>query len=143
MLEMNKFLIKKEIRGLMLANPSQLLTVRIVHPEKDPEFQRIHQGEFRYKGKMYDVATETKDGNATVFLCMNDKKEENLFKGLKKESQNKFTNQWWENINKIVYPISSLPQNESEPEMFIFPRYSVGLSSKHIPVNTPPPKFIF
>ncbi len=127
----------------MLANHSRLLVIRIVHPEKDPDFQRIHQGEFRYKGKMYDIATETKYDHATVFLCLNDKKEENLFKGLKKISQNKFNIQWWENIIKIIYPFSSLLKNGSATEMLLFPRYSIAISSIHIPVNTPPPEFIF
>ncbi|MCX6278844.1 MAG: hypothetical protein NT004_12220 [Bacteroidetes bacterium] len=143
LLELNKLLVKNEIRELMLANHSQLLVIRIAHPEKDPDFRRIDQREFRYKGKMYDIATETKYDNATVFLCLNDKKEENLFNGLKKVSQNKLNIQWWENIIKIVYPFTSLLKNGSATEMLFFPRYSTALSSIHIPVNTPPPEFIF
>jgi hypothetical protein len=140
LLELNKFLIKNEIKELLMSNPNRLSVVKIVNPEKDPSFQRIHKGEFRYKGKMYDIAVESTDGHTTTFLCIHDKKEENLFKGLKQDSENKFTSLWWDHQIKIAYPVFLIQKNEPINITFKYPLLSKFYESQDIPVKRPPPK---
>ena len=48
--------------------------------ENDGELQRIDGNEIRYKGRMYDIISETKNNNVLYIKCINDKKEDNLFK---------------------------------------------------------------
>lgn len=140
LLELNKFLIQKEIKELLVANPSKLAVVRIVNPENDPSFQRIHQGEFRYKGRMYDIASESSDGYTTTFLCIHDKKEDNLFKGIKKDSQNKFTSLWWDHQIKIAYPVLALQNNSQLQITLNYPVLLFTFESLDIQVKSPPPK---
>jgi hypothetical protein len=140
LLELNKYLVRQEIRGLLLANPGRLIVVRVDNPSGNPEYRRIHSGEFRYKGKMYDIAIETQDGSATIFLCLHDKKEETLFKGLRKNSENRFNSQWWDHVIKIAFPVSFLFSNIAVPEIILFKDCERLLPAICIPVHAPPPK---
>lgn len=46
-------------------------------PNKD--FKRIHKGEFRYKGEMYDILYAKEDTDTTHYIVIHDPKETNLF----------------------------------------------------------------
>ncbi len=50
--------------------------------EGHPDFQRIHKGEFRYKGEMYDILKSARHGSETWYTCIHDVKESGLFKNL-------------------------------------------------------------
>ncbi len=134
--------MRQEIKGLLLANPGRLIVVRVDNPSENPDYRRIHGGEFRYKGKMYDIATETQDGSATVFLCLHDKKEETLFKGLRKNSENRFNAQWWDHVIKIAYPVSYLFSNIAVPDIILFQDCQIIMPDTYLPVHAPPPKFM-
>lgn len=44
-----------------------------------PVFQRFHDREFRYKGRMYDVARSEQHGDTTWYYCIFDEKETELY----------------------------------------------------------------
>ena len=52
--------------------------VIITDPSSDPDFKWVEKGEFRYKGKLYDLISIEVKGTTFVFNCINDKKEEQL-----------------------------------------------------------------
>ena len=45
-------------------------------------FQRIHEGEFRFYGKMYDIVRKVERGGTTLYYCIADEKETQLFANL-------------------------------------------------------------
>jgi hypothetical protein len=67
-----KFGISENER-LLLSIPKQMEEI----PNK--YFQRIHKGEFRYKGEMYDILYAQQDGDTTHYIVIHDPKETNLF----------------------------------------------------------------
>lgn len=45
-------------------------------------FHRVHAGEFRYKGEMYDILKSENHGDTTWYVCIHDVKESGIFKQL-------------------------------------------------------------
>lgn len=45
-------------------------------------FQRIHEREFRFQGKMYDIVRREMHGDTTWYYCVSDEKETELFANL-------------------------------------------------------------
>lgn len=45
-------------------------------------FHRVHAGEFRYKGEMYDILKSESHGDTTWYVCIHDVKESGIFKQL-------------------------------------------------------------
>lgn len=80
----NQAIIRAEMKALMNSNLSQN-DFEILKIENNSKFfQRIHKKEFRYKGKMYDIIREVHSNNATIYYCINDKKEEQLMDTISK-----------------------------------------------------------
>ena len=82
-----RYTVRQEIKALLKQGvPEGELHVLIIPKsvEFDPNssFQRIHEGEFRYEGKMYDIVRRELRGDTTVYYCVNDVQEEKLFADL-------------------------------------------------------------
>lgn len=79
----NQGVLQQEMRGLIRSgyfrDHSELLI--IANPATDPDFKWAEKGEFRYKGKLYDMISMEIKGTTTIFHCINDKKEELLISG--------------------------------------------------------------
>ena len=120
--------------------PSKLTVVTIFNPGNDPEFQRIDEKEFRYKGRMYDVLHETKTGGTTVFICLPDAKESLLFAGLKRVNQNKLHLALWDQVVLILLSQPSCDYSPSYTNTLIFPRIDITLKSSMLPTWSPPPE---
>jgi len=58
-------------------SPASIL-LQITNPETNPDFKWTEPGEFSYKGKLYDVVSESVTGNQHNFTCLYDKSEEAL-----------------------------------------------------------------
>lgn len=61
------------------------ILLKIPHKEEfagNGVFVRRHEGEFRYKGEMYDVLTAEDHGDTTWYWCIHDVHESGLFKDL-------------------------------------------------------------
>jgi hypothetical protein len=91
--ELNKEWLKKEMRTYIRSkSQSERWTVlRIFRPETHPDLRRIESRELLYKGHLYDIARETRDGDITTFYCIPDVKEELLIAGFKKVQNGKMT----------------------------------------------------
>jgi hypothetical protein len=54
------------------------VVLTIINPATNPDFKWVDKGEFRYKGKLYDVISQQRSGTSLIFRCINDSKEEDL-----------------------------------------------------------------
>ncbi|MGZ5244703.1 MAG: hypothetical protein ACXWD4_12340 [Bacteroidia bacterium] len=83
-----QYAVKKEVkRKLKLSVPKNELHLLKIAKQVENEanvkvFQRIHDGEFRYYGEMYDIVYRETKGDTTYYHCIHDKEEEVLFAGL-------------------------------------------------------------
>lgn len=87
--KLQQFHIKREVKQRLKAGvpESRLTLVKIpVEWEKSgsSQFQRIHAGEFRYHGEMYDIVRSEAKGDTTFYYCIHDKEETKLFANLDK-----------------------------------------------------------
>ena len=78
---------KREIRQRLKADipDSRLLRIEIpLEMEQRPNtrFKRLHEKEFRFDGRMYDVVRAMRYGDTTCYMCIEDEKETSLFAGL-------------------------------------------------------------
>lgn len=76
--------VQKEVKAMLKRGvPESDLHVLVIPQsvERDPQssFRRIHDGEFRYRGRMYDIVRKDIRGDTTVYYCINDIEEEQLF----------------------------------------------------------------
>jgi hypothetical protein len=79
----NQYLVRSEMKRFIKAGyfEDSYVVLKIESPAFNPDFKRVDKGEFRYKDKLYDIISETKTGNFTIFRCINDKNEEKLLAG--------------------------------------------------------------
>ena len=79
----NQHLVRNEMKGLIKAGYFEGLSIvlKILNPASNNDFRRIDKGEFVYRGMLYDIVSETKEDNFTIFRCINDKNEEKLLAG--------------------------------------------------------------
>lgn len=61
-----------------------VILVKIDHPDSNPNFQKTDQNEFSYYGRLYDIVSESVNGNTTWYYCINDIQEEKLIAGFEK-----------------------------------------------------------
>ena len=77
---LNQGVIRDKMRNLIhsgyFKNNYESLTFS--DPSTDPDFKWVDKGEFRYKGKLYDLISSEVKGIMLVFHCINDTKEEQL-----------------------------------------------------------------
>ncbi|GEM_PF-2687348 len=97
-------IIKKEIKHLLKSSlpetEVELLKIKI----GDPNYREFEKNEFFYFGRLYDIIKmEVSDGYMYI-KCINDKKEEQLFKNLDELISNSFQNEGSRGyvINKIL-----------------------------------------
>jgi hypothetical protein len=149
----NQYLVRREMKSRIKAGyfAESSVVLKIINPASNPDFIRIDKGEFRYKGKLYDIISEKTTGNVTVFLCINDKNEEALLAGFHHSfdiasAQNdpakaKHARALIYHVIKIALTESLLIKPLQKPVAFSFiiPFYPL-FSIFHSPAS-PPPKF--
>ncbi len=148
---------KEEMRETLTDNDEtqDLIVVKVPYVNgkiEEKDFELIDEDEFRYEGKMYDIArTEIKD-NAIYFYCLNDKKEDAIDLALVKHIQNnvndnsatgKKSNSILKNLIKIYLPITGLSGSfsSSENDNSYAGRTFQTLTTV-FDVASPPPRFI-
>lgn len=83
-----QYAVKKEVkRKLKLTVPKSELHLLKITKQFENEasidiFERIHEGEFRYYGEMYDIVYKESRGDTTYYHCIKDDEEKLLFAGL-------------------------------------------------------------
>ncbi len=138
--EMNKYLVKREMQEV-IRHQNRIFT-RLVVPMADfnPDLQRPEKHEIRYKGNMYDVVSEQRCGDAVVFYCIRDHKEEMLLAGLKKVNNTRYSLLLHDHLVKIALPLNALILQHpcitaDYPKIFVVKRYSWFLNTW-----SPPPE---
>lgn len=113
-------------------------------------YQRIHDGEFRWHGNMYDIVMEMKSGDFVVFYCINDKKEEAIFATFHKlvddkSQRNGLTKSLNKLLNNILFVgflhdrnVFLIKNIASLNKIFLNENYCSIIPE----VYTPPPQFI-
>ena len=138
--EVSKHVFRNEMQTKIQQPSSQLTMLKIVNVDGDREFQRIDKKEFRFKGRLYDIVREIKTGETTLFICLHDKKESNLFASLKRVNQNKNLFAIWEQVVMIFSSQPCFDLNPSFTKTVIFPRIDITLKSPMLPTWSPPPE---
>jgi hypothetical protein len=142
---------KSEVRSQKIEDNIQNSEFRIQNSEFSRYFHRIDKGEFRYKGKMYDIVKEVKTNESVIFYCINDKKEEQLLSQFSEQIKNSIGSD--SPIGKMMKKLINYSLND----LFCFinnllyiPNYiniinfcqSITLNSLKIDIPSPPPKYI-
>lgn len=83
--------IKREVKKIILQKipEDELELIKIPVNSNNKDFKWVEKDkEFRYKGKMYDIVKQKIVDGFIYFYCINDKKEESLFKYLAEHIKN-------------------------------------------------------
>lgn len=112
----------------------------VIEPESNKDFQRIDAKEIRYKGRLYDVISERKQGNQAVFFCIHDKKEELLIAENSKRQHRRLTTTLRHNMITQAL-LSDESQVKSRPENeFVFPDTKFIFNPVYLKLSSPPPE---
>jgi len=82
-------------------NSEDLILIVLSASEKN-NIQWENNDEFRFKGKMYDVAFRKQENNKLYLYCYNDLREEHLFTSLKRHIKNHIDNSATQKNSKTV-----------------------------------------
>ncbi|MEI6683571.1 MAG: hypothetical protein WCO44_13125 [Bacteroidota bacterium] len=76
----NQYRIQQEMVARIRCGTFQenIVILKILHPERESQFRRIKDSEFSYFGRMYDLVAERKNGDTTLFYCLQDTREDEL-----------------------------------------------------------------
>jgi len=140
--EINKMLVKQEMQAFLNSFPGNqhALVLKIFKPESNPDFRRVEAKEIIYKGRLYDILKESKQGHMVVFFCIQDKKEELLIAGFKKVQHHKTTLSLLHNLITQALPVDLSQYAELQGIDFNFPEKDQGLSLVYPGHFSPPPE---
>jgi hypothetical protein len=141
--EINKFHVRREMQAFIRTRriASQAVTIKIFRPENNPDFRRIEKREIIYKGLLYDVIKEVKQGQNITFTCIRDHKEEMLIAGFKKSSTRKVTLALIHNLITQALPVEMTRKVEQPAIIKIFPENFSRVEPGHLSRSAPPPEF--
>lgn len=120
-------------------------------PNKD--FKRIHKGEFRYKGEMYDILYVKEDADTTHYIVIHDPKETNLFARLNEHIHN--YNDWDTHHNPVSKSKKELKKYKKDyfpcnydsilinnSNSILFNSFSIQLIENKLEISSPPPRVV-
>jgi len=140
--ELNKMMVKQEMQSLIRTRKSNnhSLILKVFQPTHNPDFQRIEDREIKYKGRLYDIIRETKQGNITIFCCIQDNKEEMLIAGFKNVQHRKITLALLHNLITQALPFEVTSVTDQQGIDFIFPDKTDRISPVYLILFAPPPE---
>ncbi len=121
-----QYKVKKEVkRQIKFSIPeNQLVSLYIpksVEFGNDGSFVRMHKGEFRYKGQMYDIIRYEDLGDVTHYTCFHDVKESGLFDSLDKMvRENLPSNPKQHSNQKLISLVLLLFYERQNVDLFLF-----------------------
>lgn len=145
------YCIHKEIKNTITQNiPKNKLITIIVDKNNNKDINFIDDKEFMYKGKMYDVVRQQTNGNTTIYYCINDTKEEELYANLNKEVKtnmdtNPVKNKTKQILNKITISLFYEDIKNTPTEIaynIIYPIDYIVFVNHFYDVIIPPPKTV-
>jgi hypothetical protein len=138
--ELSKYVIQSEMQAAIHRKPSKLTVISVVNTLNDRDFQRLDKKEFRYKGLMYDVVREIKTLHATVFICIHDTKESNLYAGLKRVNHNRLHFAMIDHLIMVSPTASGFEMTPFLSGKLFFSRNVISLPSSLLSDWSPPPE---
>lgn len=83
--KVNQSIIRSNNRGLINSGyyKEQVILIKI-KPGTDHEFKKLDHDEISYKGRLYDVVSESARGSVIWYYCVIDSQEESLIAGFEK-----------------------------------------------------------
>jgi hypothetical protein len=140
--EVNKIQVKKEMQAFIRTRRlnSHLVTFKIFHPENNPDLRRIEKREIIYKGLLYDIVIEKKQGDSTLFSCIRDHKEEILIAGYKKVQNRKITLALLHNLITQALPVDMIRKAERPFTEVFFQDKINRVDPGHLFLFAPPPE---
>ncbi len=152
LLKINLYIIHKEVKyELMSQNnyeKSIILTIPISQQNPINSFIEIHSREFRYKGEMYDVISRYDSADVTVFRCIHDIEESNLFNvfteilKINKSEGHQSRLKYFPNVfNFYFFEISNINFKILSNEIIDLIIYKFSIIKEYYPPKTPPPIF--
>jgi len=140
--EVNKMLVKKEMKAMIKQNHRKVTIIKIPDAETNPDLFRVEKQEIVFKGNLYDIVKEMKKGRITTFYCIFDFKEQNLIAGFKKVCHNKFSQTLLDHLIKIALPVyRENPVLTNSSPMIFYTKNIVPIPSFQIPPTPPPELF--
>ena len=140
--EVDKYLVRKEMRLTIRENRADMIVLRVKNADSNRDLDRSDKWEIQYKGRLYDVLREVRQGSNTVFICFHDSKEESLFKGLHKAHFHKIYLALWDHLIKVAFPEQPVNIHNTTYADLLFPEVSVSVKSLLLPPSSPPPELI-
>jgi hypothetical protein len=137
----NRFIIQREMGELIShgAFLKDLSILRIYKPQEHPEFSR-DRNEFTFKGELYDIVREDHSGPVTIFLCINDTKEQQLIGNMNRMQSNKHLVTLMNHFMTIALPTPQFKILQYSFKEFDYPYITLSLNSAYIPQFSPPPE---
>jgi hypothetical protein len=139
--------IKQQIKAGVPEEDLVLLKIaRTLEAKPDPAFRRIHEGEFRYNGEMYDIIRRETHGDTTWYYCLSDEKETQLFANLDDLVKRQNTEQQ-QQLARLLHLIGSLFFDSRDEVHLVYsaeeielPNYLFSLKTWADTPPTPPPE---
>jgi hypothetical protein len=125
--KIQQYEICKEIKRQIKAGvPEEVLVLlkipRTLEAAPNSIFQRIHEREFRYDDKLYDIVRQETHGDTTWYYCLSDEKETQLFANLDelmKRDMNRNAERR-QQIGRLLHLLGSLFFNPHDDAPFIY-----------------------
>lgn len=144
-----QYKIRKEVKRQIKFSIPENQLVNLYIPKSvefggDESFVRIHKGEFRYKGQMYDIIRYQDLGDTTLYTCFHDVKESGLFDKLDKMvRENSPNNPLQHSLQRLSSTISILYFEKHIFEIQLFASDVKFLKSKQFFEKNHFSKFVF
>ncbi len=142
MFEWRREQIREEMSTALLNRVGKQVVLTIPDNASPGDFRRIHSREFFYKGSLYDIISESRAGNATVFICVHDKKESRLLAYLEQASREKKDLTLVHGPLLFFNPLSRLDLTPDRPLESLMICRPVGLVTTILTVWSPPPEIV-
>lgn len=114
--QVNRAKVRSEMKQQLAAANRKVCVLSIFDPERTLAFRRIHAKEFSYKGQMFDVLKEVRQGRTTLFYCLRDVKEELLLAGMRKTANSKESQNLVHHLITLAMPVTcvkAVPQTKA------------------------------
>ena len=145
------YTIHKNVRTTFFNTiPDKQLILIAINNKTKLNLRFFDKKEFIYNGKLYDIVRQKSEGNTTIYYCLNDTKEENLFSNLNKDIKKNMDsipvkNKAQQILKKITTPL--FYENNKEFTIlnlscFFHPSKIINIYNTYIDVLTPPPLFV-
>tara|TARA_B100000614_G_C14459075_1_gene457651 strand:+ start:113 stop:622 length:510 start_codon:yes stop_codon:yes gene_type:complete len=142
--------VKQQIKlGIAETDLITLAIPKHLEEKANPEFKRIHEKEFRYKGEMYDIISKVVKDDTTYYDVIHDPKESKLFAKLDELANNELNNdpaqkKISERI-KSLFAANYIPSKSDIISNFpysisTFCYYGKTYDDIFLPISSPPPK---